>query len=58
MSVLVTRGMPDGSEMVALLTKGAPETVRPLLKQVPSDYDDTFLHHMSRGRRVLALAYR
>lgn len=50
--------MPDGSEMVALLTKGAPETVRPLLKQVPSDYDDTFLHHMSRGRRVLALAYR
>ncbi|CAB9527936.1 Probable manganese-transporting ATPase catp-8 [Seminavis robusta] len=42
------------------LTKGAPETILGLLspESVPSDYEDVYTHHMSRGRRVLAMGYR
>ena len=45
---------------VLALTKGAPETIRSLLKadSLPEDYDDISTYHMSRGRRVLAMAYR
>lgn len=59
MSVLISRSPPGQSdEMAAILTKGAPEAIRSLLATVPPGYDDTYLHHMGRGRRVLALAYR
>lgn len=42
------------------LVKGAPETIKELLSpdSVPPDYDEVSFHHMSRGRRVLAMAYR
>ena len=38
--------------------KGAPEALRPLLRDVPADYDALYEQHASRGMRVLALASR
>ena len=38
--------------------KGAPEALRPLLREVPADYDALYEQHASRGMRVLALASR
>lgn len=42
------------------LTKGAPETIYNQLspESIPADYHDVSNYHMSRGRRVLAMAYR
>ena len=39
-----------------MLLKGAPEAVRPLLSRIPDGYDEEYLHHARRGKRVLALA--
>ncbi|GKY92667.1 hypothetical protein MPSEU_000236700 [Mayamaea pseudoterrestris] len=55
MTTLVTEN--EGQGMVYTLSKGAPETVRDMLKVVPSQYDETARFHMSKGRRVLAMAY-
>ena len=43
-----------------VLTKGAPETILPLLNPltVPSNYNAVSRYHMSKGQRVLALAYK
>jgi magnesium-transporting ATPase (P-type) len=41
-----------------LFTKGAPEVLARYLAFKPAYYDSTYFYHMSRGRRVLALAYR
>ncbi|KAK9450721.1 uncharacterized protein V1518DRAFT_411526 [Limtongia smithiae] len=38
--------------------KGAPETMRHMLKTVPSGYEETYKYFTRRGSRVLALAYR
>lgn len=58
MTTLVTENADPGTLMA--LTKGAPETVKALLStdSIPDDYDDVTFHHMSRGRRVLAMGYR
>jgi manganese-transporting P-type ATPase len=58
MTVLVTEA--EGNNIVWALTKGAPETIKALLaaSAVPATYDETSFYHMSRGRRVLAMAYR
>lgn len=37
-------------------TKGAPEVIENLLARVPSRYRETYLYHMSLGRRTIALA--
>lgn len=58
MTVLATEQEND-KELWAL-TKGAPETLKGFLTadSIPTDYDDVAFHHMSRGRRVLAMGYR
>lgn len=57
--IAVEEGKNHVGKLLAL-TKGAPETMKDLLnsKSIPCSYDDIAHHHMSRGRRVLALAYR
>jgi cation-transporting ATPase 13A1 len=61
MTVLCTEGDANvmGSAIWAV-SKGAPETIKDLLSisSIPINYDDVAYHHMSRGRRVLAMAYR
>lgn len=58
MTVLVNE--TGGNEKLWALTKGAPETIKGLLsnESLPNDYDDVSFYHMSRGRRVLAMAFR
>jgi len=48
------------SSGIYILTKGAPEVLEELalLSVVPPKYRTTYRFHMSRGKRVLALAYR
>lgn len=36
--------------------KGAPETIKTMLSDVPASYDDTYKWYTRRGSRVLALA--
>lgn len=43
---------------IVVMTKGAPEVLVDKLAEVPECYRDTYLYHMSRGKRVLALAFR
>jgi cation-transporting ATPase 13A1 len=38
--------------------KGAPETIRTMLTDVPPFYEETFKHFTRNGGRVLALAYK
>ena len=38
--------------------KGAPETLKPMLADAGSDYDDTYLSLSRRGARVLALGWK
>ena len=38
--------------------KGAPETIRHMLKRTPPYYEETFKHFTRNGGRVLALGYR
>ncbi|CAM9824034.1 unnamed protein product [Chrysoparadoxa australica] len=55
MSAVVT-GELKGT--VWVVTKGAPEALEELLEDRPPHYRATYLYHMGRGRRVLALGYR
>lgn len=51
----------DGSpvkNMLLVCTKGAPEVIAQHMKVVPSTYKSTYMYHMLRGKRVLAMAYR
>ena len=41
-----------------VFTKGAPEALAGLLTTVPRNYHDVYQHHMSAGKRVLAIACR
>ncbi|KAK6542921.1 hypothetical protein TWF694_006859 [Orbilia ellipsospora] len=38
--------------------KGAPETLRKMIIDVPTDYEATFKYYTRRGSRVLALGYK
>jgi manganese-transporting P-type ATPase len=41
-----------------VLTKGAPETIKTLLKEDPENYDKVYTHYTKQGYRVLALAWK
>ncbi|KII85628.1 hypothetical protein PLICRDRAFT_166290 [Plicaturopsis crispa FD-325 SS-3] len=45
--------LPNGKSLAAV--KGAPETIRGMLSQVPDGYDETYKWFTRRGSRVLAL---
>lgn len=51
----VTEG---GVRRTLAAVKGAPETLRSMYKNLPSDYDETFKGFTRRGSRVLALGYK
>jgi magnesium-transporting ATPase (P-type) len=48
--------LPGGKVIVAV--KGAPETIKGMLKLVPEGYDDTYKWFTRRGSRVLALGMK
>lgn len=48
--------LPGGKLIVSV--KGAPETIKGMLANVPDHYDATYKHFTRRGSRVLALGYR
>ncbi|KAI5116478.1 hypothetical protein M0805_003507 [Coniferiporia weirii] len=50
----VQRGAGTGRALVSV--KGAPETVKTMLANVPAAYDETYKYFTRRGSRVLALA--
>ncbi|OHT00953.1 putative cation-transporting ATPase 13A1 [Tritrichomonas foetus] len=47
----------DQNKLYALM-KGAPETIKEILDEVPENYDETCRKYTKQGCRVLALAYR
>lgn len=48
--------LPGGAVIAA--TKGAPETIKTMLSQVPEGYDETYKWFTKRGSRVLALGIK
>ena len=59
MSVLVECYLPAEQKAgLFVFTKGAPEVLAEHLIKIPAFYHETYVHHMTRGKRVLALAYR
>ncbi|KAL1689551.1 hypothetical protein GGG16DRAFT_114916 [Schizophyllum commune] len=48
--------LPGGEIVVAV--KGAPETIKGMLKNVPEGYDETYKWYTRRGSRVLALGVK
>ena len=43
---------------IRVLCKGAPETIKNLLKEMPENYDDCYLKWAKKGYIILALAYK
>lgn len=59
MSVIASYRMDMSNENVYICTaKGAPEFMRPLLKDIPANYDEIYLQMSRLGARVLALGYK
>jgi manganese-transporting P-type ATPase len=59
MSVIAECSIPFKAESgLFIFSKGAPEILASYMDVIPSFYQDTYVHHMTRGKRVLALAYR
>lgn len=48
--------LPGGKTIAAV--KGAPETIKGMLSNVPGHYDDTYKYFTRKGSRVLALAMK
>lgn len=48
--------LPNNRTLVAV--KGAPETIKTMLAEVPSFYDDTYKWFTRRGSRVLAIGFK
>lgn len=59
MSVIASyRGDMSNENVYICTAKGAPEFMRPLLREVPDNYDDVYLQMSRLGARVLALGYK
>lgn len=58
MSTICTVQKGPGSGKARISVKGAPETIKAMLSNVPSEYDETFKYFTRRGSRVLALAWK
>ncbi|XP_036329335.1 manganese-transporting ATPase 13A1 [Rhagoletis pomonella] len=59
MSVLAGYLVPFSNDIFYIGTvKGAPEVIQNMLKEVPKDYEKTFLEYSRRGARVLALGIK
>lgn len=59
MSVVSSYKLDMSNENIYICTsKGAPEFMRPLMKNLPHNYDDLYLQMSRLGARVLALGYR
>lgn len=46
------------SSVYYVFTKGAPEVLAGCIRDLPAHYHATYTHHMSRGKRVIALCYK
>ncbi|XP_054281923.1 endoplasmic reticulum transmembrane helix translocase [Macrosteles quadrilineatus] len=59
MSVVAGYTLPGTTDTTYMATiKGAPETIKPMLKDAPDSYDAVYLALSRRGARVLALGWR
>ncbi|XP_053960788.1 endoplasmic reticulum transmembrane helix translocase [Anastrepha ludens] len=59
MSVLAGYLVPFSNDVFYIGTvKGAPEVIQKMLKEVPKNYEKTFLEYSRRGARVLALGIK
>jgi len=57
MSCLIQVNNDQGSNL-RIVSKGAPEVLKHYLKEIPADYDSTYLPYVKDGARVLALAWK
>lgn len=55
-SYLVNKEQKGAKTLVSV--KGAPETIRSMLAEVPEQYEETYKHFTRNGSRVISLAYR
>lgn len=55
---VMTNNSGKRSKATFVGVKGAPETIRTMLVEVPANYEETFKYFTRRGARVLALAYK
>lgn len=55
MSVIVQM---DRTKDLLVLTKGAPESMKPLFTKIPSDYDSIYKGFTMKGQRLIALGYK
>jgi len=58
MSSIATYSEPGGTVFHFVAVKGAPETLRTMLKEVPAGYDEMYKNWAKEGSRVLALGFK
>ena len=58
MSTIVEHYPEKGKTTLKILTKGAPESIQTLLKEVPKNYVQAYTYYTKQGYRLLALAYK
>ena len=47
----------NGKCTIRVMSKGAPEVIKKLLKEVPNNYDDCYTKWAKKGYHIIALAY-
>ena len=58
MSVIASHSKSATDITYIATCKGAPEVLKPMIKNPPSNYDEIYLHYANEGARVLALGYK